>query len=46
MKFTKDALKALQMFVAHKSVRVAYYSAVGAFYLWAIAQVIKAIRWW
>lgn len=46
MKFTKDAIKALQMFVTHRSVRVAYYAAVGAAYLFALAKVIQAIRWW
>lgn len=46
MKFTKDALKALQMFVNHKSVRIAYYVAIGVAYLIAIAKVIEAIRWW
>lgn len=46
MKFTKDAIKVLQMFVTHRSVRVAYYAAVGAAYLFAFAKVIQAIRWW
>ena len=45
-KFSKDALKVLQMFVTHKSVRVAYYAAIGAAYLYALAKVIQAIRWW
>lgn len=45
-KFSKDALKVLQMFVTHKSVRVAYYAAIGAAYLYALAKIIQAIRWW
>lgn len=45
-KFSKDALKALQMFVTHKSIRVAYYAAIGAAYLFAAAKVIEAVRWW
>ena len=44
--FSRDVLKMLQMFVTHKSVRIAYYTTVGVAYLFAIAQIIKAIRWW
>lgn len=34
------------MFVTHKSVRTAYYAAIGAAYIYAIAKMIEAIRWW
>lgn|GEM_PF-4052321 len=41
--FNKHLVKAMELFVERKSLRVAYYLGIGAAYLFAIAAVLKAV---
>lgn len=44
--FSKELVEAMNLFVKHRVLRTAYYVGVGAAYLFAIAALLKAIRWW
>jgi len=44
--FSKETVKVMNLFVRHRALRIAYYVGAGAVYLFAVAAVIKAVRWW
>ncbi len=46
MDFNKHIIKVLGMFIEHKSVRIAYYAALGAVYLFALSALVNAVKWW